>query len=265
MSTTDPVSRDDCQSRFESVTRRMVLRRAAIMSGLILMPGIACSSDDKDVFASSSTASTAATTATTEAATTSTEASTTTSAPTSSTEGTAAPTTEPPTTAAPTTEAPATTEATASGASFPAGGEVLINFTYAATSGGRVHNPYTAVWIEDTNGSLVSVVAAWYLQEPKGQRWLNELRRWYSIGGVEASSAVTGATRPAGDFSLTWNGTDLNGNPVPAGEYVVLIEAAREKGPYELVTGSLTVSDQGFSADFTPQGELTAASVELKV
>ena len=76
---------------------------------------------------------------------------------------------------------------------------------------------------------------------------------------------MTGSTRASGDYSVTWNGTDLDGNPVAEGEYVILIEAAREHGPYELVTGTLQVSGSGYTADLTPQGELTAASVELRV
>ena len=140
-----------------------------------------------------------------------------------------------------------------------------FTFTAGASDRGPARNPYTAVWVEDNDGNLVSVISAWYLQEQKGQRWLNELRRWYAIGGADHSANVTGSTRASGDYSVTWNGTDLDGNPVAEGEYVILIEAAREHGPYELVTGTLQVSGSGYTADLTPQGELTAASVELRV
>ena len=104
------------------------------------------------------------------------------------------------------------------------------------------------------------------MQSQRGQRWLNDLVHWYSIGGVEASGAATGATRAAGDYALSWNGTDLEGNPVPEGEYAIYIEGAREKGPYELVSGTFTVSADGFAAaDLTPVNEITAASVALNV
>ena len=39
------------------------------------------------------------------------------------------------------------------------------------------------------------------------------------------------ATRPAGTYSVTWDGTDTEGNRVPSGDYVVYVEAAREHGP----------------------------------
>jgi len=224
-------------SRFTEVTRRAVLRQSMLAGGLALAPSLAaaaCGGSDEEAFATATTAKQATTAATSD--------------PVSS-----------PDTAA--------TDTSSSGDTFPDGAEMVLSFTFAAGSGGfgPVRNPYIAAWIEDTEGNLVQPLAAWYLQEQKGQRWLNELRQWYSIGGPQASTAVTGATRVAGDYSLTWDGTDLDGNPVPQGEYVVNVEAAREHGPYELVSGSMTFGAKAFSADLEPQGELTAASVDFRI
>jgi hypothetical protein len=257
-------------SRFDEAARRTLVRRAAVVGGLVLLPAAGCSGGDEKAFSSASTTTDSSTTApaTTEPATTE----PTTAEPTTTEPATTEQTTTDPTTTEPTTTEPTTTTGESSGdsaaqGSFPSGGEVIVNFTFTAGSSNRgpARNPYTAVWVEDKEGNLVSVISAWYLQEQKGQRWLNELRRWYAIGGQEHSANVTGSTRSSGDYSVTWDGKDLDGNPVAAGEYVLLIEAAREHGPYELVTGPLEISESGYTADLTPQGELTAASVELKV
>ncbi len=148
----------------------------------------------------------------------------------------------------------------ASTGSGPAAGELAVSFTFLA-NGGRVRNPYVAVWIESTGGQLVAPVSAWFQQDQKGARYLNELRRWFAAGGRQASGSVSEATRAPGSYTVVWNGTGSDGATVAAGEYVLCIEAAREHGPYDLITAPVTVGGESFQRDLQPNGELTAASV----
>lgn len=158
-----------------------------------------------------------------------------------------------------TSTAPATTTTAASGDAVH--GELVTRFTYAVrSSGGRVNNPYVAVWVEDADGRLVDTIALWYLQSQKGNRWLPELRRWYPASSSTRSQVVSAATRAPGSYSVTWDCTDTSGQAVPAGPYSLCIEAAREHGPYSLIRQSITLGGQPFTVDLPANGELSDAS-----
>ena len=158
------------------------------------------------------------------------------------------------------TTAPA---AVATGATFPAGGEMVIDFTFAAELGGQVRNPYVAVWVEDTEGTYVSTIVVWYEQTNKGMRYLDDLRAWITASNGEVPSTSTGATRSPGTYSVVWDGTDIDGNLVSQGEYVLYVEAAREHGPYEITSTPITISDAGFSVTLDDNGELVGLTATL--
>ena len=223
--------------RFEAVSRRQFLVRSAAFGALALVPGVACSNDD--------------------AARLGTE-------PLGTSGGdTAAPATSGSTTTA-TTQVPAP-----SGPAFPVGAQLEVFFTYSA-SGERVRNPYIAVWVETPDGEMVQTISLW-LKSSK-DRYLDHLKRWYNAeanlldgGGINNLDAIAGASRPAGDYQVVWDGTDVNGNPVAQGEYVLCIEAAREHGPYELVSGPITIGTEAFETSLADNGELSAVRVKFVV
>jgi len=239
------------ESRYELVSRRALLRGSLALGALVLVPGLAScgGNDDADVLGSGSSDTTAAPSATAApAATTAAPADTT-----AATAGTAA----------------ADTAAPAAGATFPAGGELVVNFTYTSTeSGGRVHNPYIAVWVEDADGEMITTISLW--MKASEAKYLRELTRFndgestYVDAGGDLD-AVTSATRQAGAYSVTWNGTGIDGAPVAQGSYFICIEAAREHGPYELIREAFTVGAEGFTQALADNGELGAASIELTV
>lgn len=156
------------------------------------------------------------------------------------------------TTSATDSPAPATRQAGSTGS------QLQINFTYEA-DGGRVHSPYIAVWIEDPAGDLVQTVSLWYKSDES--KYLRDLKRWSSKNN--SAALTTGATRIPGSFAVAWDGTELDGAAVDAGDYFVCIEAAREDGPYQLIRELVAVSETLTPTPLTPNGELTAASVEL--
>lgn len=94
------------------------------------------------------------------------------------------------------------------------------------------HRPYIAVWVEDGERNAVATIALWKQLE-EGDKWLKDLRQYWRKVGRNAGSeidAVTGATRRPGDHLLHWDGKDSQGKPLPAGEYLLNIEASREEG-----------------------------------
>lgn len=250
------------RSRFELVSRRAFLERSAALglaAGALGLLAACGGNDDAAVFSGAGT---------TGAGTTGAAGAGTTGAPAAAT----AATTGTPSTGAPSTGAPTTAAAVPPGDPLPAGAELQVAFTFAAAASGRpAKNPYIAVWIEDGSGRMVQTVSLW-LQEGKGQKWWSDLTRWYrqdqsrvAAGGVPTADTITGATRTAGDYTVSWDGTDYTGTRVAQGAYHLCIEAAREHGPYELIREPVTLAAAGFEQALTPKGELTRATVTYVV
>lgn len=170
-----------------------------------------------------------------------------------------------PTTSGATTIPPTTTEALpVASTGFPVGGEMSVDFTYAANEG-RIRNPYVAIWVEDTNGNMVSTISVWF-NSGKSQ-YLNHLSSWSNSfrNSPSTYSPTTGATRGAGNYSVFWDGTDTSGSPVAAGDYVLYVEAAREHGPHSITSTPITIDGQGFTVALSDSGELANLSATLKV
>jgi hypothetical protein len=236
----------------------MIARQAAI-AALVVAPGIACGgSTDAAVFESATTQpATAEATGATTGEPTAGDVTSTTTAVTRTTGDTT-------TTSASTSTSSEASPTTAG--TFPAGAEMAVSFTFSPSSGGgRIENPYVAVWVEDGNGTLVKTVSLWYEQSSKGTKYLNDLRQWANLEGAASGGPTSGATRVAGDYTVVWDGTDLDGQLVAQGEYVVYIEAAREHGPYEITSVPVTIGGDAFDVTFDDNGELTNATAELIV
>ncbi len=177
-------------------------------------------------------------------------------------------------TAAPTTKAAVvgSTEAGAAVASNTVSeNEMVVAFNYVATGGGRIHNPYVAVWIETPDGQSVRTLELQF-QPGKGERWLPDLKRWYQadqarlgglLGGTDVITNVSAATKLPGAHRVLWDGTDDAKSPLPSGEYVLLIEAAREKGPYQLVRETISLGKPGVKK-LSDNGDLQAISIDVR-
>jgi hypothetical protein len=99
------------------------------------------------------------------------------------------------------------------------------------------HRPYIAVWIEREDQTVAANLTVWYdVAGRDGAHWLADLRQWWRRSGRTLElpiDAVTGATRPAGQHDLTFtSGREPLGN-LEAGNYVLVVEAARESGGRE--------------------------------
>ena len=53
--------------------------------------------------------------------------------------------------------------------------------------------------------------------------------------GSDIAASTESATRPAGKYTLKWDGKDNTGKMVKPGKHTVNIEAAREHGTYQIV------------------------------
>ena len=161
--------------------------------------------------------------------------------------------------------APAPAPAPASGAPFDATKEVAVAFKYVAVASiGRMPNPYVAVWIENAGGAAVRSISLNY-QAGRGDRYLPDLTRWFRTAKATAAvETISSATRVPGAYKIVWDGMDDKHAPVPQGDYFVCVEAARERGPYELVREQVTIGIAPFMKSLVAKGELQDVTVELR-
>lgn len=125
--------------------------------------------------------------------------------------------------------------AAAVGLALPlAAADLQINLALPKISEGQYHRPYVAVWVEDSTEKPVRLIEIWR-EKPD---WIKDLRRfWRKTGRADQPlvDARTGATKGPGSYQLQWDGHDDQGKPVAAGQYQLVIEAAREHGGRNLV------------------------------
>lgn len=116
--------------------------------------------------------------------------------------------------------------------SSPSTPTVLIDYEIPALDAERYRKPYLAVWIEREDGRAVRQLHVL----GDRSRWLSELPRWWRHYGRNDPAGALGIARPTrapGHYTLAWDGRDDRGEPVPAGHYVLRVEAAREHGGHE--------------------------------
>lgn len=101
------------------------------------------------------------------------------------------------------------------------------------------HRPYVAVWIERPDATTaVRTVAVWYevSNVEEGKDWLKDMRSWWRRAGRSLTlpaDGVSSATKAPGRHAVTVPAARLR--DLPAGDYVMVVEAAREQGGREAV------------------------------
>lgn len=121
--------------------------------------------------------------------------------------------------------------------------ELNVKFEIPRLNVSEYHRPYVAIWIENLDQSVAANLAVLYDQskrgpEGAGTKWLQDLRQWWRKSGRDQQmpiDGVSGATKPVGEHSLNFVEGQLPLNKLPAGEYRLVVEAAREVGGRELV------------------------------
>ena len=100
------------------------------------------------------------------------------------------------------------------------------------------HRPYVAVWIERPDNTAVRTLAVWYevSNVAEGKDWLKDMRTWWRRGGnrlTMPADGISSATKAPGRHTVSVPGARLSS--LPAGDYVMVVEAARELGGREAV------------------------------
>lgn len=166
---------------------------------------------------------------------------------------------------------PATVARAAKKAAWNSSFELAIDFEINDPDAKRYHRPFVAVWIEDSDTMAVRTLSLWVQKTGRGPRWIPDLRRWYrdeqerkAIDGGNLATTISSATRQPGKYSVVWNGRDDQGKVVPQGDYIVCIEAAREKGTYQIIRSEVTLESKPFRKQLDGNIEIKGATVEYR-
>jgi hypothetical protein len=122
-----------------------------------------------------------------------------------------------------------------------AAADIQLKLDIPQPEGSRVTRPYVAVWIEKASDhSFAGNLALWYDQKKRnnaGTKWLKDMRDWWRAAGNATDlplDGVSGATRAPGEQLLTLGGSEALAK-LPAGNYEIVVEAAREHGGHDTV------------------------------
>ncbi|PAJ74066.1 hypothetical protein CJF42_12605 [Pseudoalteromonas sp. NBT06-2] len=140
---------------------------------------------------------------------------------------------------------------------------LTVSLTLPEIATGQYYRPYTAVWIENNKGKHVKTLALW--SEPKGQKWLKDIRRWWRKKGRSDSQWVDGissATRPAGTYDLNWNLMTEENIQIKNGDYKVFIEVVREHGGRNLLKHSFSLN-RNFKTTLKPTAETGPIKIQF--
>jgi hypothetical protein len=153
----------------------------------------------------------------------------------------------------------------------PAGAaEMTVKVEIPRLDVAEYHRPYVAMWIERADQTPVATLSVWYDVKHKngeGTKWLKDLRQWWRKAGRDLqmpADGVSGATRVAGEQALTFADTKAPLGKLPAGDYQLVVEAAREVGGRELVRVPFAWPPQATrSAQARGEHELGTVSLNL--
>ena len=131
------------------------------------------------------------------------------------------------------------------------------------------HRPYVAIWLEKPDQSHVANLAVWYdlkMKDKEGEKWLKDMRQWWRKSGRSLEMPVDGisaATRAVGTHQLSYKGSEAPLQSLPAGDYTLVVEAAREVGGRELLRVPFTWP-QASSASVQGSSELGAITLTVQ-
>ncbi|SHH72724.1 DUF2271 domain-containing protein [Ferrimonas marina] len=141
---------------------------------------------------------------------------------------------------------------------------MTIQFELPQLDVAQYARPYVAIWLENSDRESVRTITLW---TGKQTEWLKDIRSWWRKVGrydAEFADALSGATRPAGQYRVEWDGKDDNGQLVPAGEYTLMTEVVREHGGRDLVRMPITLGDAPFTQSSEAQDEIGVISLSYQ-
>ncbi|HTI66887.1 MAG TPA: DUF2271 domain-containing protein [Caulobacteraceae bacterium] len=148
----------------------------------------------------------------------------------------------------------------AAAAPWPARFALTVDYVLPAFQKARVHPAYVAIWVTDDANRLVRAVTL------LGDKldYIGENYIWwrrYGRSRPQIVAAVSRPTKPAGKYSVVWDGKDDTGRPAGQGRYTLHLEAVREDGLHSYQSIPLTLGATPLQAAAPAGDELGATAV----
>lgn len=151
------------------------------------------------------------------------------------------------------------------------GADLSVKFDVPQLNVAEYHKPYVAIWIEGADQAIASNLAVLYdvkMKEKGGEKWVKDLRSWWRKAGRDATlpiDGVSGATRAPGTHTMKFDGAKFGIDKLPAGQYKLVVEAAREAGGREVVKVPFNWTGKGkLAANAAGKEELGAVSLQIQ-
>ena len=125
--------------------------------------------------------------------------------------------------------------------------DLAVKFDIPQLNVAEYHRPYLAAWLENADQKVVANLAVLYDVKKKdngGTKWVKDMRQWWRKAGRDMTlpmDGVSGATRAPGEHTLTFSAATPAIEKLPAGQYQLVMEVAREAGGRELVKVPVTL------------------------
>ena len=128
--------------------------------------------------------------------------------------------------------------------------DVEVDFDYNAMSG-FASNQF-ALWVENESGDVVNTLFATnFTATKRGYKKREQaLNHWVADAKPDQMSdsdldAISGATPKSGTQHFTWDCTDSQGKKVPAGKYLIKLEATLFADSNAVYTGAVDLTKHG--------------------
>jgi hypothetical protein len=154
--------------------------------------------------------------------------------------------------------------------SWAVGADLAVKFEIPQLNVAEYHRPYVAMWLERADQSVAANLSVLYDVKKKdnaGTKWVKDLRTWWRKAGRDVElpiDGVSGATRSAGEQSISFGPARTGIDKLPAGDYKLVLEAARESGGRELVRVPFTLPLKG-KQTFSARGKEELGAVSLQI
>jgi len=149
----------------------------------------------------------------------------------------------------------AATSANASTAAnrWPSGFQAVLELEIPKLPATNYRAPYVVIWITDAQKKLVRSLQVWG-NDPK---WLDTNYVWWRRYGRKLDiDTVAQPSRKAGQYRVVWDGKNDAGESMPAGEYTIHVEAAREHGDHSYQSFTLKAEPKSSIQQRPAQQEL---------
>ncbi|WMJ69437.1 DUF2271 domain-containing protein [Stenotrophomonas sp. 24(2023)] len=139
---------------------------------------------------------------------------------------------------------------------------LVVEYQIPPQATAMYHAPYLAMWIAGADGAPLRQL----LVLGDRSRYLHELPQWWRRYGKDDLPAIQGMARPTrlpGQYTVAWDGRDDRGRALPAGHYLLQMEAARQGGGHEYLSVPVVLHPDR-TVDQQQQGQTEIGQVRVR-